>query len=103
MHKGWLKRFVRWDRWPTGSRKGQASTCPRFRGGNSAILTLVLRGDMVTRATQLRTGGAIPFGEVDSTGDWPTTIPYQDAFAVTAEVTEVETEPSIKVIHSLED
>jgi predicted amino acid racemase len=49
---------------------------------------------MPARATQLRVGGAILIGEVDSTGDWPTALPHQDAFTVWAEVIEVETKPS---------
>jgi predicted amino acid racemase len=32
---------------------------------------------------------------VDSTGDWPTALPYQDAFSVLAEVIEIETKPSV--------
>jgi len=63
--------------------------------GNSASLALLLRHEMPERATQLRIGGAILIGEVDSTGDWPNTLPHQDAFTVTAEVIEVETKPSL--------
>jgi len=63
--------------------------------GNSATLALILRGEMPPRANQLRIGGAILIGEVDSTGDWPSAIPHQDAFAVAAEVIEVETKPSV--------
>ena len=63
--------------------------------GNSATLALILRGEMPPRATQLRIGGAILIGEVDSTGDWPSAIPHQDAFSVAAEVIEVETKPSL--------
>jgi predicted amino acid racemase len=62
--------------------------------GNSASLALLLRGEMPARASQLRVGGAILIGEVDSTGDWPTALPHQDAFVVQAEVIEVETKPS---------
>ncbi len=62
--------------------------------GNSASLALLLRGEMPARATQLRVGGAILIGEVDSTGDWPDALPHQDAFTVAAEVIEVETKPS---------
>lgn len=70
----------------------------RFRtisAGNSASLALLLRHEMPERATQLRIGGAILIGEVDSTGDWPDALPHQDAFTVTAEVIEVETKPSV--------
>jgi ornithine racemase len=63
--------------------------------GNSASLALLLRNEMPGRATQLRIGGAILIGEVDSTGDWPVAIPHQDAFTVRAEVIEVETKPSV--------
>jgi len=63
--------------------------------GNSASLALLLRHEMPERATQLRIGGAILIGEVDSTGDWPDALPHQDAFTVMAEVIEVETKPSI--------
>jgi predicted amino acid racemase len=63
--------------------------------GNSASLALLLRDEMPARATQLRIGGAILIGEVDSTGDWPTALPYQDAFSVLAEVIEIETKPSV--------
>ncbi len=63
--------------------------------GNSATLALILRGEMPARATQLRIGGAILIGEVDSTGDWPEALPHKDAFTVTAEVIEVETKPSV--------
>jgi ornithine racemase len=62
--------------------------------GNSASLALLLRNEMPERANQLRIGGAIMIGEVDSTGDWPDALPYQDAFLVKAEVIEVETKPS---------
>lgn len=62
--------------------------------GNSASLALVLRGEMPARANQLRIGGAIVIGEVDSTGEWPHALPHQDAFCVFAEVIEVETKPS---------
>ena len=70
----------------------------RFRiisAGNSATLALLLRDEMPARANQLRIGGAILIGEVDSTGDWPSALPHQDAFAVAAEVIEVETKPSV--------
>jgi predicted amino acid racemase len=63
--------------------------------GNSASLALLLRDEMPARANQLRIGGAIMIGEVDSTGDWPDALPHQDAFTVTAEVIEVETKPSV--------
>ena len=63
--------------------------------GNSATLALVLRDEMPARATQLRIGGAILTGEVDSTGNWPAALPHKDAFTVTAEVIEVETKPSV--------
>ena len=63
-------------------------------GGNSASLALLLRGEMPPRVNQLRIGGAILIGEVDSTGDWPEAMPHQDAFTVSAEVIEVETKPS---------
>jgi predicted amino acid racemase len=62
--------------------------------GNSASLALILRNEMPARATQLRVGGAILIGEVDSTGDWPDALPHKDAFVVAAEVIEVETKPS---------
>jgi predicted amino acid racemase len=63
--------------------------------GNSATLALILRHEMPARANQLRIGGAILIGEVDSTGDWPSALPHQDAFTVVAEVIEVETKPSV--------
>jgi len=63
--------------------------------GNSASLALILRNEMPSRATQLRIGGAILTGEVDSTGEWPNVLPHQDAFTVFAEVIEVETKPSV--------
>jgi predicted amino acid racemase len=63
--------------------------------GNSASLALLLRDEMPARANQLRIGGAIMIGEVDSTGDWPDALPHQDAFTVCAEVIEVETKPSV--------
>jgi predicted amino acid racemase len=63
--------------------------------GNSATLALILRDEMPARATELRIGGAILIGEVDSTGDWPAALPHKDAFTVTAEVIEVETKPSV--------
>jgi ornithine racemase len=63
--------------------------------GNSASLALLLRHEMPGRATQLRIGGAIMIGEVDSTGEWPHVLPHQDAFTVTAEVIELETKPSL--------
>lgn len=62
--------------------------------GNSASLALLLRGEMPARANQLRIGGAILNGEVDSTGQWPSVLPHQDAFTIIAEVIEVETKPS---------
>jgi ornithine racemase len=68
---------------------------PVISAGNSASLALLLRGEMPARATQLRVGGAILIGEVDSTGDWPAALPHQDAFVVWAGVIEVETKPSI--------
>jgi predicted amino acid racemase len=63
--------------------------------GNSASLALLLRDEMPSRANQLRIGGAIMIGEVDSTGDWPEALPYQDAFTVSAEVIEIETKPTV--------
>jgi predicted amino acid racemase len=68
---------------------------PCISAGNSASLALVLREEMPTRATQLRIGGAILIGEVDSTGDWPAALPHKNAFTVWAEVIEVETKPSV--------
>jgi predicted amino acid racemase len=65
-----------------------------FSAGNSASLALVLRREMPPRANQLRIGGGILIGEIDSTGDWPAALPHQDAFTVFAEVIEVETKPS---------
>jgi predicted amino acid racemase len=62
--------------------------------GNSASLALLLRDEMPAGANQLRIGGAIMIGEVDSTGDFPEALPHQDAFTVRAEVIEVETKPS---------
>jgi predicted amino acid racemase len=67
---------------------------PVISAGNSASLALLLRDEMPAGATQLRVGGAILIGEVDSTGDWPAALPHQDAFAVYADVIEVETKPS---------
>lgn len=67
---------------------------PTISAGNSASLALLLRGEMPRGATQLRVGGAILTGEVDSTGDWPDALPHQDAFVVVADVVEVETKPS---------
>lgn len=63
--------------------------------GNSASLALVLRGEMPARATQLRIGGAILIGEVDSTGNWPDALPHQDAFRVAADVIEIKHKPSV--------
>jgi predicted amino acid racemase len=63
--------------------------------GNSASLALLLRDEMPARANQLRIGGAIMIGEVDSTGDWPEALPHQDAFTVSAEVIEIETKPTV--------
>ena len=63
--------------------------------GNSASLALLLRHEMPGGATQLRIGGAIMIGEVDSTGEWPHVLPHQDAFTVMAEVIELETKPSL--------
>ena len=63
--------------------------------GNSASLALLLRDEMPARVNQLRVGGAIMIGEVDSTGDWPDALPHQDAFNVIAEVIEVEVKPSV--------
>jgi predicted amino acid racemase len=63
--------------------------------GNSASLALLLRDEMPARANQLRVGGAIMIGEVDSTGDWLDALPHQDAFSVYAEVIEVEVKPSV--------
>jgi predicted amino acid racemase len=63
--------------------------------GNSASLALLLRDEMPARANQLRIGGAIMIGEVDSTGDWPDALPHQDAFTVSAEVIEIETKPTV--------
>jgi ornithine racemase len=68
---------------------------PTISAGNSASLALLLRNEMPARATQLRIGGAILIGEVDSTGDWPHAIPHKDAFTVFADVIEVETKPSL--------
>lgn len=68
---------------------------PVLSAGNSASLALLLRGEMPERANQLRIGGAIVIGEVDSTGDWPHALPHQDAFTAFAEVIEVETKPSV--------
>lgn len=67
---------------------------PVLSAGNSASLALLLRREMPPRATQLRIGGAILIGEVDSTGDWPDALPHKDAFVVVADVIEVETKPS---------
>jgi predicted amino acid racemase len=70
----------------------------RFRtlsAGNSASLALLLRDEMPARASQLRVGGAILIGEVDSTGNWPASLPHQDAFTVAADVIEIETKPSL--------
>ncbi len=67
---------------------------PTFSAGTSATLALLLRGEMPARANQLRVGGAILIGEVDSTGNWPNALPHQDAFVVWARVIEVETKPS---------
>lgn len=70
-------------------------TLPIVSAGNSATLALVLRDALPARANQLRIGGAILIGEVDSTGEWPAALPHQDAFTVVAEVIEVETKPSV--------
>lgn len=64
-------------------------------GGNSASLALLLRDEMPARVNQLRVGGAIMIGEVDSTGDWPDALPHQDTFSVCAEVIEIEEKPSV--------
>ena len=68
---------------------------PIVSAGNSASLALVLRGEMPRKANELRVGGALLTGEIDSTGEWPDILPHHDAFRVTAEVLEVETKPSI--------
>jgi predicted amino acid racemase len=67
---------------------------PVLSAGNSSSLALLLRGEMPPAANQLRIGGAILIGEVDSTGDWPQVLPHQDAFTASAEVIEVQTKPS---------
>lgn len=68
---------------------------PVVSAGNSASLALILRGEMPAEANQLRVGGALLTGEIDSTGEWPDALPHHDAFRVSAEVVEVETKPSI--------
>ena len=68
---------------------------PVLSAGNSASLALLLRDEMPGQANQLRIGGAILIGEVDSTGDWPRALPHQAAFTACAEVIEVETKPSV--------
>jgi ornithine racemase len=68
---------------------------PVLSAGNSASLALLLREEMPERASQLRIGGAILIGEVDSTGAWPQALPHQDAFTASAEIIEVETKPSV--------
>jgi predicted amino acid racemase len=67
---------------------------PVVSAGNSASLALILRGEMPAGANQLRVGGALLTGEIDSTGQWPDALPEHDAFRVLAEVVEVETKPS---------
>jgi predicted amino acid racemase len=67
---------------------------PMVSAGNSASLALILRGEMPTEASQLRVGGALLTGEIDSTGQWPAALPHHGAFQVLAEVVEVETKPS---------
>jgi predicted amino acid racemase len=68
---------------------------PVVSAGNSASLSLVLRGEMPPEANELRVGGALLTGEIDSTGQWPSALPHHDAFRVLAEVVEVETKPSV--------
>jgi predicted amino acid racemase len=67
---------------------------PVVSAGNSASLALILRDEMPVEANQLRVGGALLTGEIDSTGEWPDALPHHDAFRVTAEVVEVETKPA---------
>lgn len=69
----------------------------RFRlisGGHTASMALIGRDEMPARVNQVRVGEGILLG-VDSAGNWPLPCPYQDAFAVVAEVIEVKTKPSM--------
>jgi predicted amino acid racemase len=63
-------------------------------GGHTASLALIERGEMPSRVNQIRIGEGILLG-IDSAGNWPLPVPYQDAFNVVAEVVEVETKPSL--------
>jgi ornithine racemase len=63
-------------------------------GGHTASLGLIERNEMPYRVTQLRVGEGILLG-VDSSSNWPLTVPYRDAFQVVAEVIEVQGKPSM--------
>lgn len=63
-------------------------------GGHTASLALLDHGEMPARINQLRIGEGMLLG-VDSAGDWPLPVPYQDAFRVFAEVVEIDVKPSM--------
>ena len=63
-------------------------------GGHTASLALIERGEMPPRVNQLRIGEGMLLG-VDSAGNWPLPVPYQDAFRVFAEVVEIDVKPSM--------
>jgi predicted amino acid racemase len=63
-------------------------------GGHTASLALIERGEMPARVNQLRVGEGMLLG-VDSAGNWPLPVPYQDAFTVVAEVVEIDVKPSL--------
>jgi predicted amino acid racemase len=67
---------------------------PTVSGGHTASLALIERGEMPARVNQLRVGEAMLLG-VDSSGNWPLPVPYQDAFSVFAEVVEIDVKPSM--------
>jgi len=63
-------------------------------GGHTASLALIERGEMPSRVNQLRVGEGILLG-VDSAGEWPLPIPFQDVFNVVAEVVEIDVKPHL--------
>lgn len=67
---------------------------PVVSGGHTASLALLERDEMPARVNQLRVGEGILLG-VDSAGDWPLPVPYQDVFTIVAEVVEIDTKPSM--------
>jgi ornithine racemase len=63
-------------------------------GGHTASLALIERDQMPARVNQLRIGEGILLG-VDSAGNWPLPVPYQDVFNIVAEVVEIDIKPSM--------